>query len=130
MYKKNEFTFNSNGQGTVFNSLECQIKSSGYVHGDDSETTIILDGDTAYQYFFDVDNNNKLILKIRGDWELGDFTGTLKWIITKLELLKKIFILEHGEETEKREIEKELEKAKKEPKSLERMVQGIAKNVK
>lgn len=87
-YEDEALKYNFKKRAVMSEDLEANIDSTGFVGGDDSKTVITLksDGIDWFRYKVNV-KNGEVRFEITGDWELGFFKDTCKWIAEKIESL-------------------------------------------
>lgn len=93
---KIKYTFVSGSENESPIGMDIELKTTGFLGDDNSETYIKLEPNGSFGYMYDIvqtktnyDTTESAIFKIRGDWELQDTIDTLKWLLNKLEYVQQ-----------------------------------------
>lgn len=92
---KIKYTFVTDSEEEYPLGMNIELKTTGFLGDDNSETYIKLEPNTCFGTMYNIDTTKtdddtvgSVIFKIKGDWELQDTIDTLKWLLDKLEYVQ------------------------------------------
>lgn len=93
---KIKYTFVRDSEDEFPLGMDIELKTTGFLGDDNSETYIKLEPNGSFGWVYDIvptktdfGTTESVIIKMKGDWELQDTIDTLKWLLKKLEYVQQ-----------------------------------------